>query len=676
MKKKLHILCFVLFVPIIGLAQNKEENEEIPVLFTISDKKETLTTSTRSTRAETSSKNNKMRGMLNNPMHFEIRKMAFPNLMEMTNQGRTSKKSPGYFRFSIPKNKGKGKRKRKAMKNILAVPKHIEVGENGDYTYNAEILYKKELQGDLTLIHKDGKNFGSFSIGNRYFRIESYDDMGNLLIEIDPEEIKEKFCDTQSNYNNYYGGKTSKQKSSKISKRKDKEINNIANIPTVAPSSMMNGPKTVRVLALYTNAANAVSNPSQFAQTAVNEMNQALRNSTIYSSQVSYVLVGTANVTLGANTEDANDDLTTEQSNPQIIALRNQYGADLVAVLINRNYGGSLGIAPLDEYQDSNTGYVCFVEADSFPKVFGHEISHMMGCRHDTDSRTGNSLPNNLSETAKGHQWYKRNCFFCQKLFRKSLTASGGTGGLIRLFYSNPNVTEESKSRGPTGTSVRNNYLQILSAKNIVSEYNSFEPLLVGIDGSGFVNVGAQYTLTSSVTNCNGSPTYKWERSENGFSYFQVGTSSTYSSFAFPISGNQVYYRLTVICDGQTIVRTRTVYIFDPDDPFGGGLQVKTSINSLDLEDTESENQSMVMYPNPANNEINYTGHFDEEQKVTIMLYGVAPWGYQKKLFKSKVRKGRNDLLFNVSNIPQGLYQFKVIGKNGTVFEKRLLISR
>ncbi|WP_228027995.1 M12 family metallo-peptidase [Costertonia aggregata] len=429
---------------------------------------------------------------------------------------------------------------------------------------------------------------------------------------------------------------------------------------------------------MFTNAANNVSNPNQFATTAISELNQSLRNSRIYSSQLTFQSAGVQNVNLPGASNNILNDLANLQTNQTIINLRNQAGADLVVVLVNRNYisGLVLGVAPLNDYGNEDTGYVAMVEADSSTKTYAHETGHMMGCRHDVeyDLISGQAfnndanIPANLDVNSKGHQWYKRNCFFCQKLYRKSVVANGGTDGLPRLFFSNPDVTEESKSRGPTGTSNRNNYRQLLNARSVVSEYDDFAPLIVGIGGPSTVLVGQEYTMTSNVQNCSGSPTYRWERSDDGFNYFQVGTSSTYSTFALPLNGNLVHFRLTVTCDGQTVSRTRTVFI---EGGPGGPFFAKTQLQEFD-----NETSSSTVYPVPASYEINVMVVSEHDQKATVSLLGIAPFSYQKKLFKGNLNNGGNPLLFDVSSIPQGIYQLIVHGENGIIFEKRILISR
>ncbi|WP_228027884.1 hypothetical protein [Costertonia aggregata] len=177
MVKKLLLFSILFTLPLIAIAQNENP---IPQLFEVVG--QDISGQGKSTR----SVSDKMSKRANNPMFIEIRKVEFPNLKNLAEEKRMNEQSPAYFQFSIPIGKKAGTGK------ILAVPKHIEVDKEGNYTYNAELLYKKDLQGDLTLIHQDGKNFGSMTIGERSFKIEHIDGEGEYLIELDTEKLISK----------------------------------------------------------------------------------------------------------------------------------------------------------------------------------------------------------------------------------------------------------------------------------------------------------------------------------------------------------------------------------------------------------------------------------------------------------------------------------------------------
>lgn len=64
-----------------------------------------------------------------------------------------------------------------ALLFIVSIQK-IEAQESGDYTYHADLVYGKNGKGELTLINKEGRHFGSMRLGNRFFRIESLEGIG------------------------------------------------------------------------------------------------------------------------------------------------------------------------------------------------------------------------------------------------------------------------------------------------------------------------------------------------------------------------------------------------------------------------------------------------------------------------------------------------------------------
>ena len=181
-----------------------------------------------------------------------------------------------------------------------------------------------------------------------------------------------------------------------------------------------------------------------------------------------------------------------------------------------------------------------------------------MGCRHDNDSRTNEP---NLSNTAKGHNWFYRNWFLGPKKYQKSVVASGGTQGSRVLHFSNPSVKAHDKARDNTGTSSRNNFVQLRNAASVVSCYDPFDDMRVSISGPSTALSGESFTLSASVSNC-ASRNYRWEVSQDGFSYSYLGASSSVSYQSSPLSGYaNLSFRLRVTCsDGQ--VQTTFKYVY------------------------------------------------------------------------------------------------------------------
>ncbi len=268
------------------------------------------------------------------------------------------------------------------------------------------------------------------TFGKRVFIIESNSD-GDYLIEIDNKKLdNEAACGTD------------------LVPAKEKSKSS-ANKNTTNNLTARNGENcNVRVLVLFTDNADAVSNPQQLATTLIAETNSALQNSRIFSNNLRFTLVGTQRIVFN-DRGDALQRFQAGRNNAQVRQLRGQFHADLVIMLTDGNwisaFGTTFGVSSLNDFNDPVDGYFATVEADAGGFTFAHEVAHNMGARHDTDTRVpggqGNLfLPPNLSATAKGHSWYKRNCFFCQKLYRKSVLSVRGTRGIRQPYYSNPAV--------------------------------------------------------------------------------------------------------------------------------------------------------------------------------------------------------------------------------------------
>lgn len=655
--KKILLLIFICA----SISLSAQETSSLPDLFSFSEPL-TLTSSTKFSK----SGNDKMGSRIKNPMNVEVRKVTFKNMENLATAKEFDTLSPSYLTVKIPKRK-----KKKGYIEVLAVPQRIEAYENGGYLYVAELVKGGNQKGTLVLTHNKGQNYGSITFGKRVFTIESNGVDDDYLIEVNNKKLdNEAACGAE------LVPKLEKSESS-------------ANKNTINSLTARNGGNcNVRVLVLFTDNANAVSNPQQLATTLIAESNSALQNSRIFSNGLRFSLVGTQRIAFN-DRGDATARFLAGRDNAQVRQLRNQFHADLVIMLTDGNwvsaFGTTFGVSSLNEFNDPVDGYFATVEADAGGFTFAHEIAHNLGARHNTDTRVpggaGNlALPPNLSATAKGHSWYKRNCFFCQKLYRKSVLSTRGSRGIRQPYYSNPAVKAESKARGNTGTSTRNNFQQLVNGAPIVAAYDPFQELTASITGPSSVNIGDQYTMSARVSNCPGT-NYRWERSENGFNYFNAGAGASISSFALPLNGgNQVYYRLRVTCnDGQTRTVFRTVYINEG----GGGFPIfaKEGIadKGLDIpnEDSSIENiDSMVVYPNAAKNEVFITTNFQKESNIEVRAINILRGGKGKKVFGGKSFIGPGELRLDVSNMDQGLYQLEMYENGIKVLSKRFLISR
>lgn len=198
----------------------------------------------------------------------------------------------------------------------------------------------------------------------------------------------------------------------------------------------------VRVLVLYTPAAAAsVSNIKNEILTAIAETNQSFYNSVVtYRVELAYI--GPTSYT----EVDIDTDLDRFRINgdgymDEVHTLRQTYGGD-VCVLVN-NDAEFCGVAATIGYASlSNT--FCVVRAANCMTgyySFGHEIGHLLGCRHDT------SVDPNTTPYAFGHGYYYATAW------RTIMAYANGCSGCPRLqYWANPSMTYNGTPMGTTAT--------------------------------------------------------------------------------------------------------------------------------------------------------------------------------------------------------------------------------
>ncbi len=632
----------LLLIAFVVSSSHAQVNEKLPVLFTVDEVQEAGRSSVGMSQ--------KMERIRNNPMNREVRKMRFTNLAKTV--ALNGNKNAGHFRFTIPKSKGRKKT------NVMVSPVKIEALPSGDYTYIADLHTGRNGKGTLILTQENEKRFGSLYLEDRAFRMEQTDEGEQILIELNQELLNsEVSCGTS------HKGGPKKGSGRGVS---DQQRNNASRI--------------VRVLVLFTDRADDISNPAQLATTLMNELSTSLVNSRIYSSTLRYQLVGTERIGY-TETGNAGVDLDNLVANNDLNNRRQNANADLVVVLTDGNYfvpgGQILGIATLDEYSQPNDGHVAIAEADAGNLTFAHEVGHLMGCRHDNDSRTDVA---NLSNTAKGHNWFYRNWFLGGKKYQKSVVASGTTQGSRVLHFSNPAVKAHSKARDNTGTSTRNNFVQLGDAAPVVGCYIDFDDMTVSISGPSSAEPGQSITMSSSVQNC-ASRTYRWEVSSDGFSYSFLGSGSSVNYTVIPLSSQQsVNFRLTVTCsDGQVRTAFRSVFIFgDCDDPFTPCLQKSGDDSETTEAEPESASQPIAtktLYPNPSGDKVNLAFSAPVDSDIEVEAYSMLT-GRKHKLYHGRSKIENTHLEFDLSRFDQGLYQV-VITLDGSRFdEMKLFIKR
>ena len=179
--------------------------------------------------------------------------------------------------------------------------------------------------------------------------------------------------------------------------------------------------------------------------------NSVYANSGIY---VSLNLVYAQWVNYSYDGSDDNTALTSLQGDATVAALRNQYGADVVAMVrpfqasicglsyLTQNFSSSAYAFSVIE-DGSNGGFYCDVT------TLTHEIGHTMGAAHDVATST------QYGSSVDGFPSYNRGyCNGSSATIMSYANASNGCSPLVR-YFSNPNLTACGSGRCgvPIGTS-------------------------------------------------------------------------------------------------------------------------------------------------------------------------------------------------------------------------------
>jgi hypothetical protein len=200
-------------------------------------------------------------------------------------------------------------------------------------------------------------------------------------------------------------------------------------------------PTTIDVLVVYTTEAKDVEGNTAAIQAKVNlaiaETNQAYANSQVtqrlrlvhQAELTSYVEDPSFSTMLG-DLRDPSDGVLDS-----VHALRDQYGADMVAMIVAGSQYCGIGylmqtVDPsFDAYAFTVTSRLCATGYYSF----GHELGHNMGCHHDRDNASVGAFPYSYGYRTANGQW------------RTVMAYAPGT----RIqYFSNPNVSYSGQALG------------------------------------------------------------------------------------------------------------------------------------------------------------------------------------------------------------------------------------
>ena len=275
---------------------------------------------------------------------------------------------------------------------------------------------------------------GVIEIGEEVYTIETIGDHQYALIMIDHSTLREA-CDNLDEET--YSQRVDTEDRGSYDFKIDKE-SSVAPSSSVFKSTSAQDCK-IRVLVLYTqNAQSSVSNIKNTILTAVALTNQSFVNSLI-NYRIELVYAGqTDYVESGFSTDLSRFKTAGDGYMDDVHALRDKYSADVCVLLINDSSlcgkAAGINVSAANAFCIVSTYSTCATTNYSF----GHEIGHLLGCRHDP------FVDNSSTPFSYGHGYVHPS-----NTWRTIMAYTDACGSCPRLLYwSNPNVIYEGDALG------------------------------------------------------------------------------------------------------------------------------------------------------------------------------------------------------------------------------------
>jgi hypothetical protein len=423
----------------------------------------------------------------------------------------------------------------------------------------------------------------------------------------------------------------------------------------------------VRILVLWTaNAAAVEPNMAARIDLAIQETNQAYRNSLVDPTSANLVLAGSQLLAGYVETGNTANDVATLTNNITAQNLRNTTGADIVILMTNGNYGRTLGrVADIGPNNNLAYGIVQVRTATGNPFIFAHEVAHLFGCRHTVAQDPTGTIQH-------GYTFWTRNWFLGAKTNRYTIMSVPPIGELQEQNYSNPDVKIKKKA---TGTNDReNNAQQHRLTGPIVANFRNNPNLQTRIDFGNF-NGGCYPNQAEAVTKCGTAPySYLWEDSYDGINYQPHSTNEIWQvGGGCPTAWSYTYWvRLSVTdVNGVTATSIRWVPIFSTLFPF---RQSSTNITTSAKSTNETPKVIEDVFPNPnfGNGKIVLNSNEKGTAKITISDFN----GNIKFIINNyNLTIGRNIVNFNINSIVDGTYMIR-FAKGNYIESKSIIINK
>ena len=459
---------------------------------------------------------------------------------------------------------------------------------------------------------------------------------------------------------------------SKITEAECGNVETISNEPLKLSSTDPCERIATKVLFIFNDDALAqIPNTLTFANQCLSQTNYIWDNSKIPNE---VELAGIVNYNFAINTNGIpDDDVILFSDDVNVQNFRNAFNAEIVCLVIGNPYAdGTNGIvkeiAPAfdDAYMICNA-----VTATSGRRTFAHEVSHILGAKHDNDGSNPSWARGRIFNT--DHSGLFGLCY----VKRYTLMALMPDGKTRIDHVSNPNVDFHGK---PTGTGVRDNAQRINDLSyNVANFYPDPNfPLVVNVSSTNPSN--CHITGFASATPKCGTPpyTYLWEVSNGiGWSYYD-NTQSILAVVPIPANNgiyNSAMYRVTVTdANNNQITTTRTIQawckghnsIWIDDFSNGGGGNRPANFENQHTND-------LTIFPNPATDNVNIIVPPLGENNIEITITDINGRVIQKNKV-DLIADDYNHISLRLNNlITSGVYVVHFSALNFTATKKLII---
>lgn len=471
-----------------------------------------------------------------------------------------------------------------------------------------------------------------------FYMIESLGDGLHLLIEVYPDKFPQELPPLEVEEKNNDGETNEDYKSKGAAK-------------------LMTSPE-IDVLVVYTSQASSQSGDIEAVIYGGEDItNQSFGNSNasavlnvVHTAQVNYTESGNISDDLcritGSSTftPSSCSGVSNLSEMDNVHSLRDQYGADLVVLLVN---SGGAGVGWLRSTVSYGFTVVRWDLAVG-NYTFAHEIGHNLGAQHDkaTDQ-------NPYFEYGHGYRYAPAN-------WRTIMAYPPGT----RInYWSNPDKTLGGV---PMGTVQQEDNARVWDERAAtVAAFRTPPPTLtVSISGPTSVGSGELGSWSANVSGGSAPYSYTWYKNYNMGSPFVVSTGSGYAD-----TDTQSFTLSLHVTDDNSNTGWGYKSVMVIGDCGGGtGICKEVAKNQLPTEFSLSNN-----YPNPFNPSTQITYALPEASDITINVYNLMGQ-HVAVLVNSTIGAGFHEVTFDAGNLSSGMYIAKInaIGNSGKEFSKEL----